>query len=301
MIAESFIIDGDQAGERLDRFLAKILKDISRSRIQELIKEGSITVNQQTVKANYKLKEKDHLEVVIPQARPLEVLPEPIPLDVLYEDKDLIVINKPQGMVVHPAPGHSSGTLVNALLHHCQDLSGINGILRPGIVHRLDKDTSGVLVAAKNDYTHTHLVGQLKEHQVKRIYLALVHGRIQEPAGMIEAPIGRDPRDRKRMAVVEKNGKEAVTLYSVLQRFHDYTLVRLQLKTGRTHQIRVHMSYLGFPVVGDPIYGPRKSHFNLQGQALHAQTLGFIHPGTGEYMEFTAPLPQYFEEILARL
>lgn len=301
MREEIFRVEADQAGERLDRFLAGVLKDLSRSRIQELIKEGQVTVNGQAVKPNYKIKENDSLKVIIPAAQPLEVLPEDIALDILYEDQDLIVINKPQGMVVHPAAGHYSGTLVNALLHHCRDLSGINGVLRPGIVHRLDKDTSGVLVAAKNDYAHQHLAQQIKEHSVKRIYLALLHGRIKEEAGVIEAPIGRDPRERKRMAVVDKNGKEAVTAYTVLERFQDYTFVKLQLKTGRTHQIRVHMAYLGFPVVGDPKYGPRKPHFGLKGQALHAQTLGFVHPRTGEYMEFSAPLPEYFQEILEKL
>lgn len=297
----NFLITAEDSGKRLDRYLTEQLPELSRSRIQELIGAGQVQVNHQTVKANYKLKKDDAVTVVIPAPEPLEVLPEAIPLDILYEDGDLLVVNKPQGMVVHPAAGNYSGTLVNALLYHCRDLSGINGILRPGIVHRIDKDTSGVLVVAKNDAAHRHLAKQIKEHSVTRTYLALVHGTIKEQSGKIEAPIGRDPRERKRMAVVDKNGKEAVTSYTVLERFVDYTYLQLRLKTGRTHQIRVHMAYLGHPVVGDPKYGPQKPHFGLEGQALHASTLGFVHPRTGAYLEFTAPLPQYFADLLEQL
>ncbi|WP_227767046.1 RluA family pseudouridine synthase [Zhaonella formicivorans] len=297
----NFLITAEDSGKRLDRYLTEQLPELSRSRIQELIGAGQVQVNHQAVKANYKLKKDDAVTVVIPAPEPLEVLPEAIPLDILYEDGDLLVVNKPQGMVVHPAAGNYSGTLVNALLYHCRDLSGINGILRPGIVHRIDKDTSGVLVVAKNDAAHRHLAKQIKEHSVTRTYLALVHGTIKEQSGRIEAPIGRDPRERKRMAVVDKNGKEAVTSYTVLERFVDYTYLQLRLKTGRTHQIRVHMAYLGHPVVGDPKYGPQKPHFGLEGQALHASTLGFVHPRTGAYLEFTAPLPQYFADLLEKL
>lgn len=297
----NFLITAEDSGKRLDRYLTEQLPELSRSRIQELIGAGQVQVNHQAVKANYKLKKDDAVTVVIPAPEPLEVLPEAIPLDILYEDGDLLVVNKPQGMVVHPAAGNYSGTLVNALLYHCRDLSGINGILRPGIVHRIDKDTSGVLVVAKNDAAHRHLAKQIKEHSVTRTYLALVHGTIKEQSGKIEAPIGRDPRERKRMAVVDKNGKEAVTSYTVLERFVDYTYLQLRLKTGRTHQIRVHMAYLGHPVVGDPKYGPQKPHFGLEGQALHASTLGFVHPRTGAYLEFTAPLPQYFADLLEQL
>lgn len=292
-----FNVQGEVAGERIDKFLAGQLQEVSRSRIQTLIDEEKVLVNRRKVKANYKLREGDLIKVSLPEPEKLEVKAEPIALDILYEDEDLIVINKPQGMVVHPAAGNYEGTLVNALLHHCKDLSGINGLLRPGIVHRIDKDTSGVLVVAKNDFAHRHLAKQIKDHSVKRIYYALVHGVLQEPAGIIEAPIGRDQKDRKKMAVV-LTGKEAITQYWTLETFKDYSFVKLQLKTGRTHQIRVHMAYLGHPVVGDPKYGPSKPHFDLQGQALHAAVLGFEHPRTGKYMEFSAPLPETMERVL---
>jgi len=292
-----FNVQGEVAGERIDKFLAGQLQEVSRSRIQTLIDEEKVLVNRRKVKANYKLREGDLIKVSLPEPEKLEVKAEPIALDILYEDEDLIVINKPQGMVVHPAAGNYEGTLVNALLHHCKDLSGINGLLRPGIVHRIDKDTSGVLVVAKNDFAHRHLAKQIKDHSVKRIYYALVHGVLQEPAGIIEAPIGRDQKDRKKMAVV-LTGKEAITQYWTLETFKDYSFVKLQLKTGRTHQIRVHMAYLGHPVVGDPKYGPSKPHFDLQGQALHAAVLGCEHPRTGKYMEFSAPLPETMERVL---
>lgn len=287
-------------GERIDRFLAEQLKEISRSRIQTLVDEEKVLVNQKTVKSNYKLREGDFIEVSIPEPEELEVKPQAIELNILFEDRDIIVVNKPQGMVVHPAAGNFEGTLVNALLHHCKDLSGINGLLRPGIVHRIDKDTSGILVAAKNDFAHRSLAKQIKDHSVKRVYYALVHGVLQEPAGIVDAPIGRDHRDRKKMAVV-LTGKEAVTRYWTLETFKEYSFVKLQLKTGRTHQIRVHMAYLGHPVVGDPKYGPTKPHFNLQGQALHAAELGFNHPRTEKYMEFNAPLPDAMERVLNML
>jgi 23S rRNA pseudouridine1911/1915/1917 synthase len=294
------VVGSEAVGERLDRYLAGQLKEMSRSRIQALINDGKVFVNNKGVKSNYKLREQDRIEVNVPKPEQLEVKAQAIKLDILFEDEDIIVVNKPQGMVVHPAAGNYEGTLVNALLHHCKDLSGINGVLRPGIVHRIDKDTSGILVAAKNDFAHRRLARQLKEHTVKRIYYALVHGVVQEPAGIIEAPIGRDPKDRKRMAVIY-TGKEAITKYWVIETFRNYSFLKLQLKTGRTHQIRVHMSYLGHPVVGDPKYGPTKSHFNLEGQALHAATLGFNHPRSGEYMEFNAPLPDTIQLILHKL
>lgn len=296
----SQIVEPQDAGQRLDSFLARRLPDLSRTRIQALIEEGQIKIDRLAVKPNYKLKAGNRIEVAIPPPQALEVLPESIPLDILYEDSDLAIINKPQGMVVHPAAGNYSGTMVNALLHRCQDLSGINGVLRPGIVHRIDKDTSGLLVIAKNDAAHRSLAKQIKDHTVKRIYLALVHGVIKEPAGIIDAPLGRDPRERKRMAIVA-GGKQAVTNYYVLERFQDYTYLQLKLQTGRTHQIRVHLAYLGHPVVGDTKYGPKKPHFNLPGQALHAATLGLRHPRTGEMIEISAPLPGYFAKILGQL
>ncbi|GAW92606.1 RluA family pseudouridine synthase [Calderihabitans maritimus] len=294
-------IETEQAGERIDRFLAARSPDLSRSWIQRLIREQKVTVDGETVKPNYKLKTGDCIKLIVPPPEEPIVKPEKIPLDILFEDQDIIVVNKPQGMVVHPAAGNFSGTLVNALLYHCKDLSGINGVLRPGIVHRIDKDTSGVLVVAKNDSAHLELAAQIKAHRVKRVYIALVHGDLAEPAGTIDAPIGRDLKDRKRMAVVFKGARRAVTHYKILERFGDFTLIEAQLETGRTHQIRVHMAYLGHPVAGDPKYGPRKPAFGLKGQALHAKLLGIFHPRTKHYMEFEAPLPKYFQELLTRL
>jgi len=297
----SFLVEEELRDTRLDVFAAKMLPDLSRTQAQKLIAEGAVTVDGRTLKANYKLSAGERVDCRIPSAKPLEVAAEPIDLDIVYEDNDLLVVNKPQGMVVHPANGNYTGTLVNALLHHCRDLSGINGVLRPGIVHRIDKDTSGLLVVTKNDSAHRSLARQIKEHTVKRLYAALVHGIIDEPAGLIEAPIGRDLHDRQKMAVVAKNSKEAITEYRVLERLRDYTLVECRLKTGRTHQIRVHMAYIRHPVAGDPKYGPRKPPLGLTGQALHAQVLGFFHPQTRKWLEFAAELPPYFSKVLAGL
>ncbi|MGI9951118.1 RluA family pseudouridine synthase [Moorellaceae bacterium AZ2] len=297
----SLVVGQEDAGVRLDVWLTRKLPDISRSRVQGLIEQGFILVEGRPAKANYKVRPGDRISGEIPPPRRLEAKPEPIELDIVYEDEDIIVVNKPQGMVVHPAPGNESGTLVNALLYHCRNLSGINGVLRPGIVHRLDKDTSGLLVAAKNDAAHRSLVAQIKAHRVKRVYLALVHGDIRESSGRIEAPIGRHPVDRQRMAVTLKNSRPAVTHYRVRERFHGYTLIEAALETGRTHQIRVHMAYVGHPVVGDPKYGVRRQPFAVPGQLLHAAQLGLTHPRIGEYLEFSAPPPEAFNRVLAEL
>ncbi|MGI6065349.1 MAG: RluA family pseudouridine synthase [Bacillota bacterium] len=297
----NLIVSDWEAGKRLDIFLVSQLPELSRSRIQKLIKDGEALVNGAMVKPNYTIELGDEIKVSLPEPKELEVKAEEIPVEIIYEDHDLIVVNKPQGMVVHPAAGNWQGTLVNALLYHCRDLSGINGVLRPGIVHRIDKDTSGLLVVAKNDFTHLNLAEQIKAHTITRVYHAIVHGVMAEPAGIIEAPIGRHPVQRKKMAVVLKNGKHAVTRYHVLERFQGFSWVEVRLETGRTHQIRVHMSYLGYPVAGDPLYGPHKENLGLKGQALHARVLGFHHPRTGEYLEFTASLPKYFEELLQKL
>ncbi|CCO07217.1 RluA family pseudouridine synthase [Desulforamulus hydrothermalis] len=296
-----FVIKPEHAKTRLDVFLAGVCQDISRSYIQKLIDEAMVTVDDRPVKANHKLKAGEKVCLIVPPAAELKVEPENIPLDIYYEDSHLIVVNKPRGMVVHPADGTVSGTLVNALLYHCQDLSGINGVMRPGIVHRLDKDTSGLLMVAKNDNAHQALAQQLKDRTVTRRYLALVHNNLKEEQGTVNAPIGRDPRDRQKMAVIERNSKPAVTHYRVVERFGRYTLIECRLETGRTHQIRVHMSYLGFPLVGDPKYGPSKPHFNLDGQLLHAMVLGFRHPVSDTYLEFTAPLPRVFADVLQYL
>ncbi|SHE34680.1 RluA family pseudouridine synthase [Desulforamulus putei] len=301
MQSYTFKVKQENAKTRLDVFLASHCQDISRSYIQKLIDEELVTVNDRPVKANHKLKTGEVVRIAIPPAEELKVEPENIPLDIYYEDSDVIVVNKPRGMVVHPAEGNTSGTLVNALLYHCSDLSGINGVLRPGIVHRLDKDTSGLIMVAKNDHAHNALAQQLKDRTVTRRYRALVHNNIKEEQGTVNAPIGRDPRDRQKMAVIERNSKPAVTHYRVLERFGRYTFIECRLETGRTHQIRVHMAYIGFPLVGDLRYGPNKPHFNLDGQLLHAMVLGFHHPSSGEYLEFTAPLPQVFEDILKHL
>ncbi len=292
----------EEAGVRIDRYLSDTEPDLTRSYLQKLVKEGAVTVNGRTVKASYSVEAGDRIELQIPDQTEPDILPEDIPLDVLYEDGDVILVNKPKGMVVHPAAGHYTGTLVNALMYHCRDdLSGINGVLRPGIVHRIDMDTTGVLIACKNDMAHNHIAEQLKEHSITRRYYALVHGVIQEEEGTVNAPIGRHPIDRKKMAIVHKNGKEAVTHYKVLQRYKGYTLIECRLETGRTHQIRVHMSSIGHPLVGDGVYGPARCPFSLQGQTLHAYVLGFVHPRTGEYMEFQAPLPAYFEKLINNL
>lgn len=296
-----WVIDQAYAKERIDKYITESWEDeVSRSQVQLWIASGHVTVNGKAVKANYKLAEGDHLEVTVPEPSIVEIVPEDIPLDVAYEDRDVIVVNKPRGMVVHPAPGHSSGTLVNALMYHCKDLSGINGELRPGIVHRIDKDTSGLLMAAKNDKAHASLAAQLKDHSVTRKYVALVHGNVSHDQGTVDAPIGRDPQDRKMFTVTDKSSKHAVTHFAVLERFGDYTLLELQLETGRTHQIRVHMKFIGHPLVGDPVYG-RSKGIKMDGQALHAKVLGFVHPSSGEYMEFAAPLPEDMENLLENL
>ena len=282
---------------RLDLYLSKIFEDKSRSYLQGIIDEGNVLVNNKEKKRNYKLKVGDNIEVNIPEPKLLQIEPEDIKLDIIYEDKDVIVVNKPQEMVVHPAPGVYSGTLVNALLSHCKDLSGINGVARPGIVHRIDKDTSGILVVAKNDISHNNLAAQFKEHSISRVYMALVEGIIKDEQGTIEAPIGRHAVDRIKMAVV-KDGRYAVTHYKVIERFKNHTLVECKLETGRTHQIRVHMSHIMHPLVGDPVYGYKKQRFNLKGQMLHAKLLGFIHPTTGQYVEFESQLPEYFKKII---
>lgn len=289
-------IQSNDAGQRIDKVLASFDEDWSRSQIQSWIKDGSVKVNGETVKTNYKVSEGDEVVITVPEPEELDAVPEPMDLDIFYEDQDVIVVNKPRGMVVHPAPGHPGGTLVNGLLYHCKDLSGINGVLRPGIVHRIDMDTSGLLMVAKNDMAHEKLVKQLQEKTVTRKYVAIVHGVIPHDVGTIDAPLGRDPKDRQRMTVVD-NGRHAVTHFKVLERFTDYTFVECILETGRTHQIRVHMKYIGFPLAGDPKYGPRKT-LDIDGQALHAQVLGFIHPRTEEYMEFTAPMPEELTKLL---
>jgi 23S rRNA pseudouridine1911/1915/1917 synthase len=290
-----------EAGKRLDVFLAGEAEDYTRSYIQKLIEDGLALVNGVAARASYKVKQGDLIRLEVPEPEGMESKAEKIPLDIYYEDRDVIVINKPRGMVVHPASGNYSGTVVNALLYHCGDLSGIGGVLRPGIVHRLDKDTSGLIMVAKNDAAHVELARQLKDRLVTRIYLALVHGRVKEQSGVIDAPIGRDPKNRQKMAVVHKNARNAITNYRVLKHFDGYTYLELKLDTGRTHQIRVHLSFIGHPVAGDPKYGPSRPHFGLKGQFLHAAVLGFKHPRTGVYLEFEAPLPGELEAILSGL
>lgn len=300
---EIVIVDAENDGARLDRFLAEQYEEYTRSFLQKLIDQGNVRVNGALVKkSGLKLKENDEVCVELPAPLPLEAEPENIPLDILYEDDDVILINKPKGMVVHPAAGHMSGTIVNALLYHCSgSLSGINGVIRPGIVHRIDMDTTGVIIACKNDAAHNCIAAQLKEHSITRRYYAIVHGNLKDDEGVIDAPIGRDPHNRKRMAVNYKNGKNAVTHYKVLKRFGRFTWIECRLETGRTHQIRVHMASIGHPLLGDVLYGPAKCPYPLQGQTLHAYILGFVHPSTGEYMEFQAPLPEYFAALLEKL
>lgn len=285
---------------RLDKLLASHLADMSRTQLQEWITNGHILVNEQIEKASYKVKQGDSIVIEIPENKELDIEAEDIPLDIVYEDSDVIVVNKPSGMIVHPSLGIVSGTLVNALLYHCKDLSGINGINRPGIVHRIDKETSGLIMVAKNDKAHQSLSLQLKEHSVARRYVALVHGSIPHEFGKIDAPIGRDSKDRQKMAVTNTNSKEAITNFSVIERFKDMCLVECRLETGRTHQIRVHLSYIGYPVYGDPKYGKRKDD-TTYGQYLHAKILGFVHPTTNEYMEFDSELPNYFEQKIEEL
>ena len=320
-VLKEFYITENQDEERIDRYLAEMLPDCSRSYIQKLIKEKQVCVNRLPVKASSRLLPGDLVTVTIPEIRELDIEPENIPLDILYEDSDIIIVNKPKQMVVHPAPGHYSGTLVNALMYHCrEELSGINGMMRPGIVHRIDMDTTGSLVVCKNDIAHQSVAEQLKVHSIRRVYAAIVHGSVRDDEGTVDAPIGRHPVDRKKMSVHAKNGKRAVTHYRVLQRFQDgspsapsgacitgcpnggYTYLECELETGRTHQIRVHMASIGHPLLGDLVYGPHRCPIpGLQGQTLHAKTLGLIHPRTGEYLEVEAPLPEYFTDLLAGL
>lgn len=301
MKQEIFVTE-ELAGDRIDKFLSEQCEDLSRSYIQKLLKSGEVFVGQKSVKPSYKVTEGDMISFEVPEAVELEILPEDIPLDIVYEDHDVILVNKPKGMVVHPAAGHYTGTLVNALMYHCKDdLSGINGVLRPGIVHRIDMDTTGILIVCKNDLAHNSIAEQLKEHSITRRYQAIVHGVLKEEEGTIDAPVGRHPQDRKKMCINHQNGKHAVTHYRVLNRFKNYTHIECRLETGRTHQIRVHMASLNHPLLGDAVYGPAKCPYKLQGQTLHAGVLGFIHPRTGEYMEFAAPLPDYFQKLLNTL
>lgn len=297
-----YTVEKEQEGMRLDQFLAAELTEHSRSYIQKLIKNGRVSLNERPGKPAARIQTEDRILLTVPPLKELAVLPEEMPLDILYEDEDVILINKPKDMVVHPCPGRYSGTLVNGLLAHCKEqLSGINGVLRPGIVHRIDKDTTGVLVVCKNDMAHRSLAEQLKEHSITRKYEAIVYNNFSEDEGVIDAPIGRNPADRKKMAVEYKNGKRAVTHYRVLDHLNrQFNYVECQLETGRTHQIRVHMASIGHPLLGDEIYGPKNGRKGLKGQCLHARVLGFIHPRTGKYMEFEAPLPEYFKELLEK-
>lgn len=301
-MTEYFSVKNEE-GIRIDKYLAEALPDMSRSHIQKLIKEGQVMIDGKPVKANYRLSLHERVEVNVPELKEPEIKPENIPLDILYEDQDIIIINKPKQMVVHPAPGHYSGTLVNALMYHCgSELSGINGVMRPGIVHRIDMDTTGSLLVCKNDMAHQKLASQLKEHSIKRVYEAIVHGNIKSDEGTVNAPIGRHPTDRKKMSIHARQSRHAVTHYKVIERFGDYSYIQCELETGRTHQIRVHMASIGHPLLGDEVYGPAKCPFkNLQGQTLHAKTLGIIHPRTGEYLEVNAPLPEYFRQLLNKL
>lgn len=297
-----FQVTEEYEEERIDKYMSILIDSLSRSFIQKMMKEEKVLVNGKPAKANYRLKTEDEICFELPEAVEPDIEPENIPLDILYEDADVLVVNKPKGMVVHPAAGHYSGTLVNALMYHCKgSLSGINGCLRPGIVHRIDMDTTGSLIVCKNDIAHASIAAQLKEHSIVRRYRAIVWGVIKEEEGYVDVPIGRHPSDRKKMAAGVRNGKEAVTHYRVLERFRSYTYIECRLETGRTHQIRVHMDSIGHPILGDPVYGNRKCPFQLQGQTLHAMTLGFIHPVTGEYVETTAPLPGYFQHLLDTL
>lgn len=298
----SWMVEKEWDNTRIDRFISDRMDDVSRSYIQKLIKDGLVTADLRPVKANYKVKEGERIEVALPEPVSLDIEPQNIPLDIVYEDADVLLVNKPKDMVVHPSAGHMDGTLVNALLYHCRDsLSSINGVTRPGIVHRIDKDTTGLLIVCKNDKAHNCIAEQLKVHSITRRYHAIVWNNLTEDEGVIDAPVGRHPVERKKMAINYKNGKPAVTHYKVLERFGKYTYIECELETGRTHQIRVHMTSIGHPLLGDSVYGPDRQPFKTQGQALHAKVFGFIHPTTGEYMEFEVPLPEYFEDILAKL
>ena len=296
-----FLVEEDEEGDRLDVYLSDQFVDMSRSYIQKIIKDKKVTVNGKVEKAKYLVKEEDKVVIEIPKPKILEVVPQDIPIEIVYEDNDIIIVNKPQGMVVHPAPGNYEGTLVNAILYHCKgNLSSINGVIRPGIVHRIDKDTSGILMIAKNNNAHNCLAEQLKDHSITREYEFICHGVFKEDNITVDRPIGRNPKDRLKMAIVP-NGKRAVTHFEVLERFNGYTHVRARLETGRTHQIRVHAMSINHPLVGDPVYGPKNSKIKLNGQALHAKKLGFIHPTTKEYVEFDSELPDYFQKLLEKL
>lgn len=297
---ERIVITENEAGQRADVGLA-VLLEVTRSNMQKLLEEGRAVRGTKVLKSNYKLKAGDEIVVTLPEPQPLDVQPENIPLDIIYEDEDVVVVNKPRGMVVHPAAGNYSGTLVNALLYHCKNLSGINGVIRPGIVHRLDKDTSGIMICAKNDAAHVSLSQQIQSKTAQRTYLAVVRGNIKTDSGTIETLIARDKNDRKKMAVVTEDGRQAITDYEVVERYGKFTVVRCKLRTGRTHQIRVHMEHLGYPLVGDPKYSPMKTCFGIQGQALHSHTLEFDHPRTGERMKFEAPYPEDFNKVITRL
>ena len=302
MNRESVVADIVDAGVRLDAFLADEIESLSRSFLQKLIKEECILVNGTPVKSNYRLAGGDVITLTIPEPEPMDAAAEPIPLDIVYEDEDILFVNKPKGMVVHPAPGHYTGTLVNGLLYHCQGaLSGINGVQRPGIVHRIDRDTTGLLVVCKNDFAHQQVAKQLAEHSITRKYRAIVHGVIHENRGTINEPIGRNKQNRLKMGIDLMNGKQAITHYTVLQRYLKFSYVECQLETGRTHQIRVHMTHIHHPILGDPLYGNQKSPFHLDGQTLHAMVLGLHHPRTGQYLEFEAPLPDYFTNLLTKM
>lgn len=297
-----YSVDDSLDGQRIDKAVCELCNELTRSAVQKLIEQGSVSINSSVVTKNKKVKSGDKISVIIPEARVLEIEAENIPLDIRYEDSDLLVVNKPKGMVVHPAAGNYDKTLVNALLYHCKDsLSGINGVIRPGIVHRIDKDTSGLLIVAKNDFAHISLAEQIKAHSFTREYQTVVYGRFKVDSGTVEAPIGRHPVDRKKMAVTQKNSKHAVTHYNIVDTYRDFTHLRVQLETGRTHQIRVHMSYIGHPVAGDPVYGPKKIITSLEGQCLHAGLIGFKHPRTNKYIEIESELPEYFTKFLRGL
>ncbi|MDD7643382.1 MAG: RluA family pseudouridine synthase [bacterium] len=303
-VIASFEVTYEYEDERLDKFLAAVFPERSRTYFSKLIKDGHVTMDGKTLKANYRLHTDDLITVSTPPAERVEINPENIPLDILYEDQDLLIVNKPKGMVVHPSAGHYSGTLVNAVMFHCgNELSGINGVVRPGIVHRIDKDTTGSLIICKTDAAHIHIAEQIKNHSCNRRYRGIVIGNIKDEEGTVTGAIGRDPKDRKKMAINEKNGKPAVTHYKVLERFGNFTYMEFALETGRTHQIRVHMSSIGHPLLGDEVYGGRHAcgKWKLQGQTLHAMNLGFVHPTTGEFLEISAKLPEYFEKLLADL
>lgn len=301
-MADVFSFTVENAGVRLDKFLVDNLEGFTRSAVQKIIDDENVKANGKVVSKNYKCKAGDEIEIFVPDAKPLEAVPQNIPIEIVYEDDDLLVVNKPKGMVVHPANGNPDGTLVNALLYHCgESLSGINGVIRPGIVHRIDKDTSGLLIVAKNDKAHLGLAEQIKEHSFSRAYETVVYGNIKDDEGTVFAPIGRDSKDRKKMAVTDKNSKPATTHYQVIKRYGDFTHLRCILETGRTHQIRVHMAYIGHPVAGDVVYGPKKVITRLNGQCLHAKHIGFVHPITQEYLEFESPLPDYFTSFLKYL